>query len=46
MATHAIDEQHAFEMLRKHSQQSGQRLLGLAEAVVHGHRLLAQPHDH
>ncbi len=46
MATHSIDDQQAFEMLRKHSQQSGQRLLDLAEAITNSHRLLAQPHDH
>lgn len=46
MATHAIDEQQAFEMLRKQSQQSGQRLFDLAEAVTQSHRLLAQPQDH
>ena len=45
MATHSIDEQHAFDMLRKQSQQSGQRLLDLAEAITQSHRLLAQPHD-
>ena len=41
MAIHSIDEQHAFDMLRAHSQQTGTRLLDLAEAVVHSHRLLA-----
>lgn len=46
MATHSIDDQQAFELLRKHSQQSGQRLLDLAEAINQSHRLLAQPHDH
>jgi two-component system, response regulator / RNA-binding antiterminator len=46
MATHSIDDQQAFEMLRKHSQQSGQRLLDLAEAITNSHRLLAQPYDH
>ena len=46
MATHSIDEQQAFELLRKHSQQSGQRLLDLAEAITQSHRLLVQPHDH
>ena len=45
MATHSIDEQQAFGMLRKQSQQSGQRLLDLAEAVTQSHRLLAQPPD-
>lgn len=46
MATHSIDDQQAFELLRKHSQQSGRRLLDLAEAITQSHRLLAQPHDH
>jgi two-component system, response regulator / RNA-binding antiterminator len=46
MATHAIDEQQAFELLRRHSQQSGQRILDLAEAITQSHRLLAQPHNH
>lgn len=43
MATHAVDDQQAFEMLRAHSQQTGTKLLDLAEAVVHSHRLLAAP---
>jgi response regulator NasT len=46
MATHSIDEQHAFDMLRRHSQETGRRLLDLAEAVADSHRLLAAPHDH
>ncbi|HKT43586.1 MAG TPA: ANTAR domain-containing protein [Gaiellaceae bacterium] len=41
MATHAIDDQQAFDMLRDQSQQTGTKLLDLAEAVVHSHRLLA-----
>ncbi len=41
MATHAIDDQQAFNMLRSQSQQSGTKLQDLAEAVVHSHRLLA-----
>ena len=41
MATHSIDEQQAFDLLRTQSQQSGIRLIDLAEAVVHSHRLLA-----
>jgi response regulator NasT len=46
MATHAIDDHRAFEMLRAHSQQTGTRLIDLAEAVVHSHRLLAHRPDH
>ena len=45
MATHSIGEEQAFEMLRKQSQHSGQRLLDLAEAITQSHRLLAQTHD-
>ncbi|MBV8598255.1 MAG: ANTAR domain-containing protein [Actinobacteria bacterium] len=41
MATHAIDDQLAFDLLRNHSQQTGTKLIDLAEAVVHSHRLLA-----
>ena len=40
MATHTIDEQQAFDMLRAQSQETGAKLLDLAEAVVHSHRLL------
>ena len=40
MAIHGIDEQQAFELLRSHSQQNGRKLIDLAEAVVHSHRLL------
>jgi two-component system, response regulator / RNA-binding antiterminator len=43
MATHSIDEKQAFDMLRSHSQQSGRKLLDLAEAIVQSHRLLASP---
>jgi response regulator NasT len=42
MATHSIDDQQAFDMLRTHSQRTGIKLMDLAEAVVHSHRLLAQ----
>ena len=43
MATHQIDEQQAFDLLRKHSQTTGQRLVDLADAITTSHRLLAQP---
>jgi response regulator NasT len=46
MATHSIDDQQAFDMLRTHSQHTGIKLMDLAEAVVHSHRLLAQRTDH
>ena len=41
MATHAIDEQEAFDLLRNQSQKTGTRLIDLAGAVVQSHRLLA-----
>jgi AmiR/NasT family two-component response regulator len=41
MATHASDDEQAFEMLRADSQRNGIKLVDLAEAVVHSHRLLA-----
>ena len=40
MAVHGVDEQEAFEMLRSHSQRNGRKLVDLADAVVHSHRLL------
>ena len=43
IATHSIDAERAFEMLRTQSQQSGVKLLDLADAVVQGDRLLAPP---
>ena len=46
MATHSIDEQQAFDLLRRHSQQTGRRLLDLAEAIAESYRPLATPNDH
>jgi two-component system, response regulator / RNA-binding antiterminator len=43
MACHAIDQQHAFEMLRSHSQRNGRKLIDVAEAVVESHLLLLPP---
>jgi response regulator NasT len=40
MATHGIDEEQAFQMLRSNSQQTGSKLVDLAQAVVRSHRLL------
>src|SRR5262245_3795127 len=40
MATHGIDEQPAFELLRSHSQRDGGKLVDIAEAVTETHRLL------
>jgi response regulator NasT len=42
MAVHAIDEQEAFDLLRRHSQKTGRRLIDLAEAITDSHRLLAR----
>jgi response regulator NasT len=41
MATHGVDEEQAFQMLRAQSQQTGSKLVDLAEAIVNSHRLLA-----
>jgi two-component system, response regulator / RNA-binding antiterminator len=41
MAVHAIDEQEAFDLLRRQSQESGRKLIDLAEAITNSHRLLA-----
>jgi len=40
MAVHGIDEQQAFERLRDESQRDGKKLVDVAEAVTHTHRLL------
>jgi len=40
MATHQIDEQQAFELLRDHSQRDGRKLVEIAEAITQTHRLL------
>ena len=41
MATHGIGEEEAFNLLRGHSQQTGRRLIDIAEAVTESHLLLA-----
>ena len=41
MATHGIDEQQAFALLRNHSQRDGRKLVDIAEAVNRTHLLLA-----
>ena len=43
MARHATDADHAFEMLRDHSQHSGRKLSDVAGAVVESHLLLLPP---
>jgi len=40
MASHMIDQEKAFEMLRSHSQHHGRKLIDVAEAVVESHLLL------
>jgi AmiR/NasT family two-component response regulator len=44
MARHAVHGDKAFDMLRKHSQQTGRKVIDVAEAVVDSHLLLV-PND-
>ncbi len=41
MARHTIDATKAFEMLREHSQNNGQKVADVAAAIVDSHTLLA-----
>jgi two-component system, response regulator / RNA-binding antiterminator len=43
MASHAIDADRAFQMLRDHSQHSGRKLVDIAQAIVDSHLLLLRP---
>jgi len=43
MASHGIDQERAFEMLRSHSQHNGRKLIDVAGAVVESHLLLLSP---
>jgi response regulator NasT len=43
MASHAIDADRAFQMLRDHSQHSGRKLVDVAQAIVDSHLLLLGP---
>jgi AmiR/NasT family two-component response regulator len=43
MARHSLAAEKAFEMLRDHSQQNGQRLADVAAAIVDSHLLLLPP---
>jgi AmiR/NasT family two-component response regulator len=43
MARHSIDADHAFEMLRGHSQHNGRKLVNVAQAIVESHLLLLPP---
>jgi response regulator NasT len=45
MATHGIDEQRAFEQLRRRSRESGRKLVDIAQAVVESHQLLVPKPD-
>ncbi|HXJ62974.1 MAG TPA: ANTAR domain-containing protein [Actinomycetota bacterium] len=40
MERHGIDEQAAFEMLRRHARETQAKLVDVAEIVIQGHRLL------
>jgi AmiR/NasT family two-component response regulator len=43
MERHAIDAEAAFMMLREHSQNSGRKLVEVAESVLKSHQLLGPP---
>jgi AmiR/NasT family two-component response regulator len=43
MARHSLDADHAFEMLRNHSQHNGRKLVDVAQAIVESHLLLLSP---
>src|SRR6186713_2417673 len=43
MARHMTDSEHAFEMLRDHSQHNGRKLVDIAQAIVDSHLLLLVP---
>ena len=43
MERHKIDQDRAFEMMRSHSQHTGHKLFGIAEAIVQSHLLLPPP---
>jgi response regulator NasT len=43
MERHKIDQDRAFEMIRSHSQHTGHKLFGIAEAIVGSHLLLPPP---
>jgi AmiR/NasT family two-component response regulator len=40
MARHSVDADHAFDMLRDHSQHNGRKLVDVAQAIVDSHLLL------
>jgi response regulator NasT len=40
MARHSVDADHAFDMLRDHSQHNGRKVVDVAQAIVDSHLLL------
>jgi len=45
MAHHALDADGAFDLLRRHSQRNGQKLVDIAQAIVDSHLLLVPSVD-
>lgn len=43
MASHGIDAEQAFAMLREHSQRSGRKVGDVAAAIIESHQLLLKP---
>jgi response regulator NasT len=43
MARHSVDADHAFDMLRDHSQHNGRKVVDVAQAIVDSHLLLPPP---
>jgi response regulator NasT len=43
MARHSLDADHAFAMLREHSQHNGRKVVDVAQAIVDSHLLLTPP---
>jgi response regulator NasT len=43
MARHALDADGAFDLLRRHSQRNGHKLVDIAQAIVDSHLLLLLP---
>jgi response regulator NasT len=45
MERHAIDEQHAFQMLRDHARRTNRKIVDVAESVLASHQLLSSGRD-
>jgi len=45
MERHAVDEQHAFQMLRDHARRTNRKIVDVAESVVASHQLLSGGRD-